>query len=349
MSLKNDIKQFAFSQGAQVVAMTRVEVYTDYLAEVEKRLQDTGAQSEDFMISPVANMPSSQEILFFNHLSDARKTLMTAKTIIVLGVYAYDESAIYKNTRQELRGKTARTYTYYPVVRQIAESVVSLIEERGYKAIQGQHIPLKFVADRVGLGAYGKNGILQTAQYGSYIALRNVLTEAEFEPDTFDKTPAPCENCDKCIKACPTGAVYAPYKVNPKLCINPITRRDAYIEPEIRSKMQNWIHGCDICQEVCPANRHLKARQVDSRSGFDPRHHASHNNLDGLERTPELLTLLTAEQPDIIRRNAVIALANISKGRNEALVTLKEQLSSPSSELNEYFTWAIEKIERNEI
>ena len=349
MSLKNDIKQFAVSQGAQLVAMTGVEACADYLAEVEKRLQDTGAQLEDFMASPVANMPSSREMSFFTHLSDARNTLPTAKTIIILGVYAYDENAVYKNTRRQLRGKTARIYSYYPVVRQIAEHVVSFLEEHGHKAIQGQNIPLKYVADRIGIGAYGKNGILQTTQYGSYIALRNILTEAELAPDNFDKPSTNCQGCEMCIKACPTGALYAPYKVNPKLCINPITRSQTYIEPQIRSKMQNWIHGCDICQEVCPANNNLIPRQVDPRSGFDPSNHASHKNLDGMERTPALLELLTDKRPELIRRNAAIALANTSKAGTEASTALKEQLAGVSSGLKEYFTWAIEKIEKNEV
>jgi len=349
MSLKNNIKKFAVSQGAQLVAMVGVEAYADYLAEVEKRLQDTGAQLEDFMASPVVKMPGSQEMLFFTHLSDARKTLPTVKTIIILGVYAYDEAAVYKNTRQELRGKTARIYSYYPVIRQIAEHVVSFLGEHGHKAIQGQNIPLKYVANRIGIGAYGKNGILQTTQYGSYIALRNILTEVELAPDNFNKTSTKCEECEKCIKACPTGALYAPYKVNPKLCINPITRRETYIEPQIRSKMQNWIHGCDICQEVCPANNNLIPRQVDPRSGFDPRHHASHKNLNSIERTPALLELLTDKRPELIRRNAAIALANIGKARKEALMALKEQLGGVSSGLKEYFTWAIEKFERKEV
>ncbi|MHC4207235.1 MAG: epoxyqueuosine reductase [Planctomycetota bacterium] len=330
------------------MAITSADAFAEYLSEVEQRLQDTGAQLEDYMISPATNLPGSQDKTFFSHLADARKTLPTAKTIIMLGVYAYDEAALYRNTRQELRGKTARVYSYYPVVRQIAESVAGFIEERGHKAIQGQHIPLKFAADRIGMGAYGKNGVLQTELYGSYVALRNVLTDVELAPDHFDKPSTRCDECERCLKACPTGALYAPYKVNPKLCINPITRREKYIEPHIRSKMQNWIHGCDICQEVCPANRDLKVRQIDPRAGFDSLHHASHKNLDGLERTPELLKLLSAEHPEIIRRNAAIALANIRKPEKEALTALKERLNGLTTGLQEYFTWAIERIEENE-
>ena len=126
--------------------------------------------------------------------------------------------------------------------------------------------------------------------------------------------------------------------------MNPIFRREALIEPHVRSKMQNWIHGCDICQEVCPANRHLHPRDVDPRAKFDSRHHTSHKHLDGLERTPALIPLLTAQWPDIIRRNAAIALANISKGRKEVVAALEDQLDSIPPKLKEYFTWALNTL-----
>jgi epoxyqueuosine reductase len=350
MSLKQEIKKYALSQGAQLVGMTCVESCADYLAEVKKRFQETGARLEDFMISPETDHRGhiiSGDISFFTRLSDARETFPAVKTIIILGVYVYDKTAVYGNTRQELLGKTARAYYYYPVVRQIAERVAAFIEDHGHKAIQGQHIPLKFVADRIGLGVYGKNGILQTEQYGSYIALRNVLTDVELEPDHAGKMTSPCEDCDRCLKACPTGALYAPYKVNPKLCINPITRSDVYIEPRIRSRMQNWINGCDICQEVCPVNGNLHPREADPRSGFDPHHHSSHRYLDGLERAPLLTGLLAEKWPEIIRRNAAISIANICKGRKGALAALQKQLDKAPSGLKEYFTWAINELERN--
>ena len=73
--MKNEIRQFALSRGAQVVAMAGVEAYAEYLDEVERRLQDTGAELEDFMISPVANMPGSRDKTFFERLADARDTL----------------------------------------------------------------------------------------------------------------------------------------------------------------------------------------------------------------------------------------------------------------------------------
>jgi epoxyqueuosine reductase len=338
VTLENEIKSFASSQGADLVGIAGVEVYFDYLAEVRKRIKETGAQLEDYMIPP-------GDTSFFERLSDPRETLPDARAIIMLGVGAYDKNAVYANLRQQLRGKIARTYSSYPVVRQIAEKVADYIEERGYKAIVGQNVPLKFVADRIGLGAYGKNGLLLTQQYGSYVGFRNIITDMPLAPDRFEKMTPPCDDCQACLKACPTGALYSPYKVNPRLCINPLTRKQEYIEPALRSKMQNWICGCDICQEVCPVNRKLVVSDVDPRSGYDSRHHASHKYLDNIERTPLLTEILGEAYPDVIRRNASIALANTGKGRAEALEALKKSLANTEGELKHYHLWAISILE----
>jgi epoxyqueuosine reductase len=338
MSLKNEIKDYAQSQGADLVGIAKVEGYSDYLAEVRERIKVTGANLVDYMIAP-------EDKSFFERLSEPHETLSDAQTIIILGVSAYDTEAIYKNTREQLHGKIARTYSYYPVVRQIAEKVANFVEEKGYKAVPGQNVPLKFVADRIGLGAYGKNGILLTQSYGSYVGFRNVITNVSLEPDRFEKMTPPCDNCEACLKACPTGALYAPYKVNPKLCINPLTRKEKYIPAELRSKMQNWLCGCDICQEVCPVNRKLTARDVDPRSGFDSRYHASHKYLDNIERTPVLTDILGKAYPDVIRRNASIALANIGKEKTEVLEALKSSLVDAKGDIKQYYLWAISTIQ----
>ena len=341
MFLKDEIKGFAHSQGADLVGIAGVEVYSDYLDEVRQRSRETEAQLEDYMIAP-------DDTTFFERLSKPRETLPDARAIIILGVSAYDKNAIYTNTHKQLRGKTARIYSYYPVVRQIAEKVAKFIEERGYKAVQGQNIPLKFVADRIGLGTYGKNGLLLTQQYGSYVGLRNVITEMPLVPDRFERMTPPCDNCEACLKACPTGALYCPYKVNPRLCINPLTRKHKYIPPELRLKMQNWLCGCDICQEVCPINKKLVVRDVDPRCGFDSRHHASHKYLDNIERIPVLTDILGEAYPDVIRRNASIALTNIGKGSEEALEALKRSLTSAKGDLKQYYLWAIDILEDTE-
>ncbi|MHC4281929.1 MAG: 4Fe-4S binding protein [Planctomycetota bacterium] len=185
MPLKNEVQDFARSQGADLVGVARAEEYCDYLTEVRQRSEETEARLEDYMAPP-------GDTLFFERLSQPRETLPDAQAIIIIGVGAYDKGAVYTNTRKKLRGKIARTYHCYPVVRQIAEKVTDFIQERGYKAVPGQDVPLKFVADRIGLGAYGKNGILLTEQCGSYVGLRSVITDMPVAPDRFEKMTPPC-------------------------------------------------------------------------------------------------------------------------------------------------------------
>jgi len=338
--LKNRIRNYAFSIGAQLCAVSGIESLMEYQAEARNRLSESETGFEDYMLPDKS---------YFDTLSDPRRSMPGVKSIILIGVYAYDHSAVYRNTRSTLKGKTARIYSYYPVVRQVAEAVVNLIKKGGNNAVQGQHIPLKFLANQIGLAIYGKNGILQTLNYGSHIAFRNILTDLDLAPDVYQRIKSPCEDCDKCLRACPTGALYAPYKVNPALCINPITRKEDYIEPQVRSKMQNWIVGCDICQEVCPSNRDLEPRQTDPRACFDPVHHSSHKLLGGLERTPSLIKLLDAGNPFQIRRNAAIAIANSARGDKKAIAVLKDQLKSASKDLKEYFIWAIESLEQDNL
>jgi len=335
MSLKKKILSIATSQGADLVGVTDVSVYTDYVEEVHARLRETGACERDYMLDQDA-------ITFFKDLSDVRRTLPSARSIVLLGVYAFDKEGDYRATRQRLQGKTARIYAYYPVVRQIAEQIAACIETAGYNAIQGQHIPLKYAASEMGLGAYGWNGLLLTKDFGSYVALRAVVTNAPLQPDAFEPPKPPCQDCGLCLKACPTGALYAPYKVNPTLCINPLTRKQGDIPTALRTKMGHWVCGCDICQEVCPMNRDLKARVPDPDARFDPSHHASHRTLGGLTRCPDLRRLIEHGRADVMKRNAVIALGNI--GTKEALDVLLHCRDRDTGELGQYFSWAIDRV-----
>jgi len=93
----------------------------------------------------------------------------------------------------------------------------------------------------------------------------------------------------------------------------------------------------------------VRSRLKDTGAGFDSKHHASHKYLDGFEKTPDLISLLDPTHSEIIRRNAAISMANTGKGRKKAVTALKKQLGNGSLELNEYFVWAIETLEKKEV
>ncbi len=109
-------------------------------------------------------------------------------------------------------------------------------------------------AARAGLGWFGKNTNILTSELGSWVFLGQIITNLELEPDLQVKKT--CGSCVRCIDACPTGAIVAPYTIDNTRCISyqTIENRGA-IPAEIRPLMLDWVFGCDICQEVCPVNR----------------------------------------------------------------------------------------------
>jgi epoxyqueuosine reductase len=111
-------------------------------------------------------------------------------------------------------------------------------------------------AVRAGIGWLGKHSNVITREHGSWIFLGEILLSLELEYDN-NVVPDFCGTCTRCIDACPTGAIVAPYVVDSRRCISygTIELKDPELPESMRSNLKNWIFGCDICQDVCPWNR----------------------------------------------------------------------------------------------
>jgi len=109
------------------------------------------------------------------------------------------------------------------------------------------------VAQRAGLGWYGKNTNILTKKWGSWIFLAEIVTNLALQTD--EPIKANCGNCEICLHACPTGALPAPYTLDNRRCISYLTiELRGSIPLELRPLMGNLVFGCDICQAVCPVN-----------------------------------------------------------------------------------------------
>jgi len=123
-------------------------------------------------------------------------------------------------------------------------------------------LPLKWLAQRAGLGWIGKNSLLLTEEYGSWMIWDAVLLAEEIPSDATREFKG-CEDCDDCVRACPTSALYEPYKLDPTRCFTFFSETLASMDgawpiAQAREAFGRRVLGCDICQDVCPHNRHVQ-------------------------------------------------------------------------------------------
>jgi epoxyqueuosine reductase len=168
-------------------------------------------------------------------------------------------------------------------------------------------------AKYAGVGWIGKNTCIINQKKGSWLFLGVILTSLELEPDL----PAPdrCGTCTRCIDACPTDALIAPYQLDSNLCISYLTiEKRGEIPEEMRAGMGRHVFGCDICQDVCPWNRKAPATSAPE---FAPRPELVNPALDWLAEISEEEFRSAFRGSPVrrakrsgLRRNAVIAAGN---------------------------------------
>jgi len=201
-------------------------------------------------------------------------------------------------------------------------------------------------AKYAGVGWIGKNTCILNQKLGSWLFLGVILTSLELEPDL----PAPdrCGTCTRCIDACPTDALIAPYQLDSNKCIAYLTiEKRGAIPEEMREGMGRHVFGCDICQDVCPWNRKAP---VTSAPEFLPREGLVNPALDWLaEMQPEEFREVFRGSPirraklSGLRRNAVIAMGN--SGDKKFIPLLKKLSEDSDAVVAAHACWAAARLE----
>lgn len=194
----------------------------------------------------------------FDKRLDPRLLVEGSKTVISL-LYNYYTDQKQIDSEAPKISMYAYGEDYHHVVKSKLKILLHSIEEKIGKVEARSFVDSAPVLDKAwakksGLGWIGKNGNLINKNQGSYFFIAEILIDLEFKYETAINDY--CGTCTKCIDACPTGAIIQPYVVDGSKCISYFTieLKDA-IPQEMKGKFDNWMFGCDICQEVCPWNR----------------------------------------------------------------------------------------------
>lgn len=147
---------------------------------------------------------------------------------------------------------------YHKIFKDILNHVKEYLDTLGYKSkvcVDNNNLDERYLAYKAGLGFYGLNNLLINDRYGSYFFIGVILTDAIFKYDKpLNKT---CNQCMKCIKACPTGALSYKNILNGNKCLSYITQKKEITEEE-KKLLNQCIYGCDICSVVCPHNKNIQ-------------------------------------------------------------------------------------------
>jgi epoxyqueuosine reductase len=190
---------------------------------------------------------------------DPSKLVPGAKSVITLLLNYFPEQE--QDARSPKISKYAYGKDYHEVIRKKLNLLINVIKEKtgefnGRGFVDSAPVLERTWATRSGLGWIGKNGNLITKGNGSFFFIATLITDLELQPDdAFAKDY--CGTCRKCIDACPTDALREDKVVDGSRCISYFTieLKEMLIPGEMKGKFDNWMFGCDICQDVCPWNR----------------------------------------------------------------------------------------------
>ena len=317
-------------------------------------------------ITPVRPLPQSEafdrwldngmhgEMQYMSRQAEKRRdpsqVLQSARSILVL---AMNYNVAAHNDEDPARGRISRYAwgeDYHELIeerlRQLHEFMLQLEPgAQGLHYVDTGPVMEKVWGAQSSLGWIGKHSNLITRDQGSWFFIGIILSSLELEYDPIEKDY--CGSCSRCIPACPTGAIVAPYVVDARLCISYLTiELRGPIPRELRGLIGNRVFGCDDCQDVCPWNRFA----VPSS---EPTFHPSNGSL-----MPELSSLVSLTEAEFKRRfhkspikrarrdglvrNVVVALGN--SRLPEAALPLARALGDSSALVRAHAAWALGEI-----
>ena len=354
------IKEYAYSLGFDTARITSAEALPEAERVIKERIAQGLMDGLPWFTAERAEVSCHPDAL-----------LPGAQSIITLAMCYLSEQP-GETSDSVPRGRISRYAwgdDYHEVIKARLEQFIAWLREYARKEISNDVETRLFVdtgrmvdravAQRAGLGWYGKNTNILTKGWGSWVFLAEIVTNLPLQTDTPLKTS--CGNCEICLHACPTQALPAPYVLDNTRCISFLTiELRGSIPLELRPLMGNLIFGCDICQEVCPVNivaeRRLGLRNTPKTVSREP--HKAFRPRAPVGSSPELIPLLSLTEEQFrerfrhspirrtkrrgLLRNVCVALGNI--GDQQAVPALLGALRDHEPLVRGHAAWALGRI-----
>jgi epoxyqueuosine reductase len=292
-----ELERIATELGIDVVGSAPAEPYQDTERHIhDRRRRGLFADMRFTMAQP--------------EVSCHPETLLPGARTVVSAALCY-----YERDREAPpgRGRLPR-YTWRDNYGDLREKLDALGRRIGgdYRVLvdENQHVDREAAA-RSGVGFYGKNTLLITRRFGSWVVLGTLVTTAELE--TTPPLGLDCGSCTLCIEACPTGALDEPGTLDANKCLSYWTQSAKPMPDGYRADLGDQVYGCDICQDVCPWNRGIEKR---SPTTVSPDSEPYVSLVEWLEASDEELRrryerlFVPKNDPRYLRRNALVVLEN---------------------------------------
>ncbi|MGM8213115.1 tRNA epoxyqueuosine(34) reductase QueG [Virgibacillus sp. W0430] len=342
--LKQDIINYSKKIGIDKIGFASADVFTE-LKERLKRQQELGYQSGfekgtvEERTEPSRLMPEAQSIIS-----------------IALAYPSRIENAP-RSTKDSRRGIFCRAswgQDYHQVLRSRLDKLARYIQEHvpdfiGKVMVDTGELSDRAVAERAGIGFSGKNTLIITPEFGSYVYLGELITNIPFEPDAPIEDS--CGDCTLCLNACPTGALVQAGQLNAQKCLAFLTQTKDFLPEEFRTKVGTRVYGCDTCQAVCPRNKQI---DFHLHPEFEPEGEVAKPQLKPMltmsnrafkEKFGHLSGFWRGKKP--LQRNAIIGLAHYKD--ETAVPDLVDIMSKdPRPVIRGTAAWALGKIGTSE-
>ncbi len=247
--LKSEAKRLGFIEAR----VARADFLTDEAPRLEEWLKHGFHGSMRYMEN------------HFDKRLDPRKLVPGAKSVVSLAFNYYPELSDLEGDDRPRVARYAYGEDYHRVVKDRLFELLDVLRTAlgdldGRCFVDSAPVMERAWAERSGLGWIGKNSLILRKNTGSYFFLAELILDFEFVADL--PVADHCGTCTRCIDACPTQAIMAPKVVDSKRCISHATiELHGALPREMAEALHPWVFGCDICQEVCPWNRHAEPHQ----------------------------------------------------------------------------------------